>query len=291
MKRENDEIHDELIRQFIRRGRKADERPLSPCTRRRVMQSLPSCRSHRWVWAASILLVACMAIGGNLHFLEKMTPSRHVAALTPHTVVPWPSGISHARWKDMLARYDSHPQADSLLRDSLFRLCALYKEVYGWGCSWYCGGEVEAVEATSVRDSMLGSTYLPTQAADSRLSTAWVEGAEGDGIGERLTFTFSPHSWPVSEIKIVNGYAKNEKVWRANSRIRKLKVLHNGQWVYTLQLADIRDLQVFLLPDTLGTPSGKAPWTLSFEILEVYPGSKFSDTAITEILFGPELAH
>ena len=50
----------------------------------------------------------------------------------------------------MLARYDSHPQADSLLRDSLFRLCALYKEVYGWGCNWYCGGKVEAVEAKTM---------------------------------------------------------------------------------------------------------------------------------------------
>ena len=48
---------------------------------------------------------------------------------------------------------------------------------------------------------------------------------------------------------------------------------------------------LFHLPDTLGPSADDLLWTLSFEILEVYPGSRFSDTAITELLFGGMVTH
>ena len=52
-----------------------------------------------------------------------------------------------------------------------------------------------------------------------------------------------------------------------------------------LQLNDTRNLQCFDV-GVLGPHDEQAPqWSLKFEILEVYPGTKYEDTAISELYF------
>ena len=58
----------------------------------------------------------------------------------------------------------------------------------------------------------------------------------------------------------------------------------NGTPYGILQLDDSRDDQVFEI-GTLGHNKNGTDLILRFEILEVYKGDKYNDTAITEIYF------
>lgn len=120
--------------------------------------------------------------------------------------------------------------------------------------------------------------------------TAWVEGVEGDGIGERLSFTILPldgeseaaqEPVPFWGIDLVNGYAKTEATWEANGRVRELLLSINGDAVALLQLLDFRLPQSLDLPDGLEVAPGDV---IALEIRGVYPGSRYADTAITEIV-------
>ena len=83
---------------------------------------------------------------------------------------------------------------------------------------------------------------------------------------------------------IVNGYAKNEKLFKANSRVKKLKLTIDGTKEYILELEDTMNPQLFDIryeqePNLDKLDAIKA----EFEILEVYKGEKYEDTVITTL--------
>jgi len=170
-----------------------------------------------------------------------------------------------------------------------------YWGTIGEGCSWYCGEGPYRVTASSyLKSKHAAINYLPENAHDFSFQTAWVEGVEGYGIGEYLTYHFNPTSPRITEIIIANGYVKSEKAYRENSRVKKLKLYFDNKPMAILNLEDCRREQIFEF-DPIGRRTElvadwealeKMPkWTLKFEILEVYPGDKYDDTAISEIYF------
>lgn len=174
-------------------------------------------------------------------------------------------------------------------------IAALYEgywEVVGNGCSWYCGGGLDTITATSHLMPHNKISYSPRNIHDLSYKTAWIEGVPGYGIGESVTFHFPPQSPRITEIIVVNGYVKSLRTWKQNSRVKKLKMHLNEKPFAILHLADSRQKQHFRFPpigyndredyDKLS----EAPWwTIRFEIMEVYEGDKYDDTAITEIYF------
>ena len=68
--------------------------------------------------------------------------------------------------------------------------------------------------------------------------------------------------------------------------MKRLKMYYDGQPYAILELQDTRDEQDFNV-GLLGYCDVDHPedWTLRFEILEVYPGRKYRNTAITELYF------
>ncbi len=153
-----------------------------------------------------------------------------------------------------------------------------YFDVLGPGCSWYCGGGPNEVTASSFLPSQSSNTYEPENAHDLNYGTAWVEGVNGDGIGEYLTyhFDFNPR---ITRIYVANGYVKNQTAWENNGRVKKLKMYVNDKPYAILCLEDSRSEQAFEFP-----PIGDYQ-TMKFEIMEVYKGKKYSDVAISEIYF------
>ncbi len=162
----------------------------------------------------------------------------------------------------------------------------------GSACSWYCGGIVNSVTASSYLMSQSENSYLPSNTHDFDYKSAWVEGVKGYGIGEFLLYEFPPECPRVTDIIIANGYVKNQSAWELNSRVKSLKVYYNDEPLAILKLSDVRAEQRFHL-----SPIGysdredfkllklKSTWTLKFEILEVYKGSKYEDTVISELYF------
>lgn len=117
---------------------------------------------------------------------------------------------------------------------------------------------------------------------------AWVVGGENYGIGESVTFSFTRKHFKVAQMKsvnfngftLVNGYAKNKKVWRENSRVKRLLIEHNNKPLYEVKLHDSMNVQdIDFKPFYI-----KAGDTVRVTILEVYPGDKFKDTALSLLI-------
>lgn len=153
-------------------------------------------------------------------------------------------------------------------------------DIIDGGCNWYCGGGNYKIKASS----SLGDSYKAEFANDLSYKTAWVEGKKDEGIGEYLEYYFKNDSPRITEIIISNGYMKSEETWKNNNRVKKLKLYVNDAPFGILNLKDSRTDQYFSV-GTLGHNKNGTDLILKFEILEVYKGSKYNDTAITEIYF------
>jgi hypothetical protein len=188
---------------------------------------------------------------------------------------------SQAEWEN---RLDSLEECDAYEGS--------YYDVLGPGCSWYCGGGLDTATASSHLAPAKTHDYAPQNAHDLNYATAWVEGVAGNGIGEYLVYHFPPQSPRITDMIIVNGLAKTENAWRNNNRVKKIKLYINDIPTAVLSLADTRDEQIFHFEpigygqrDDYDELMTRPWWTLKFEILEIYPGEKYDDTAITEIYF------
>ena len=157
-------------------------------------------------------------------------------------------------------------------------------QIVGEGCSWYCEGGNDSVYASSSLDSIDGKGFSALGANDLLYNTAWIEGAKGDGVGEYLEYFFANKSARITEIKIANGYMNSEIAWNENNRVKKLKLTVNGRAYGVLNLQDARTSQTFKI-GLLGHNMDGTKLVLKFEIMEVYSGTKYDNTAITEIYF------
>ena len=154
---------------------------------------------------------------------------------------------------------------------------------YSANCSWYCGGQIDSVTASSA----LGEKYAADNAHDFSIVTAWVEGVEGNGEGEYIKYAFPGTCPRITTVLIHNGYVKNWDVWSDNGRVKRLLMYYNDKPYVILHLQDTANLQSFdvgILGHEERSEASPA-WSIKFEILEVYPGEKYEDTVITEIYF------
>ena len=194
--------------------------------------------------------------------------------------------------------FNEYSNSDSELNEEALELLmncdetiSTHWDIIGGGCSWYCGGEVKIKKASSELPSHKSITYSANNAHDLSYETAWIEGTDGYGIGEYLEYTFINVNPRITEIIVVNGYVKNKTVYYNNSRVKTLKVYYNNEPIALLQLEDIIGNQYFKF-DPIGYSKRdyeylktKPDWKLKFEIIDVYKGLKYDDTAITEIYF------
>ena len=156
--------------------------------------------------------------------------------------------------------------------------------IIGDGCSWYCGGGSYKVFASSELKSQGKNSYTAKSANDFSYKTAWVEAKEDAGIGEYIEYSFKNLSPRITYIIISNGYMKSDLAWKNNNRVKSLKLYVNGEAHSILKLTDTKTDQEFKV-GTLGRNPNGEDLVLRFEILEVYRGDKYNDTAITEIYF------
>jgi hypothetical protein len=96
------------------------------------------------------------------------------------------------------------------------------------------------------------NTYSSGNVSDCDINTSWVEAKADYGIGEYLEFSVGAGRIEEDRLymfdggcDILNGYAKNEKAWKDNSRVKKLKIYHNGNPICMVELKDSRKIQSF----------------------------------------------
>jgi hypothetical protein len=162
--------------------------------------------------------------------------------------------------------------------------------------------EIAARRASSVlkTDAINRYGYGPEKLFDGDLNTAWSEGAAGDGVGEwvEVEFVASRASRGLVAIGIVNGYTKNETLYLANNRIRKIRLdIEYGQGLNRISHPETMEVELTGKQFNDLNRNAEGPfisWLADFgmgeevkkirlTILEVAPGDKFNDTCIAEL--------
>ncbi|MDC8004936.1 hypothetical protein POV27_12815 [Aureisphaera galaxeae] len=158
------------------------------------------------------------------------------------------------------------------------------------GCSWYCGGSVNEITASSELAQNGSITYEPDNAHDFNEKTAWVEGVEGYGIGESIEYVFDFIQDPiyntnlgVNKLIIANGYKKSRSAWENNSRIKQLLIYINDEPKYLVNLKDSFEIQTVAFETIKFFHDRKV--RMKFEIKDVYEGKKYKDTALSLLMF------
>jgi hypothetical protein len=126
-----------------------------------------------------------------------------------------------------------------------------------------------SLKATSITD------FRPTNMLDGNLSSAWVEGAEGIGIGEWARFEFDAVI-PLDRIEIANGYQKDDERFLGNSRVKTLEVEYSDGTEQVVELRDVQGLQA-IQPEVQETQ-----W-IKLTILSVYADYTWDDTALSDV--------
>lgn len=171
--------------------------------------------------------------------------------------------------------------------------------------------------------------YAAKNVFDNNPSTAWAEGACGSGINENIKIDFAPYtaggkiegSTLVSQIGIINGYAKSKEVFMSNNRVKKIRISYYsrlGLEGYNTQELMQNDkilgssgiqsnnnydpilneviLGEYLVEDKMEMQyiQFDEPLLASYikiTILDVYKGDKFDDTCISEVKVITEKEH
>ncbi len=158
------------------------------------------------------------------------------------------------------------------------------------GCSWYCGAPpIKFTASSTLRDGI--NYYEATSLHDGKKSTSWVEGVDGMGVGESIIIEFNmtertpqpDHALGINGFSIINGFARSAELWEMNGRVKSFDVSFNGLKIGSIELKDSIEPQFVQLPDIDLTP-GEVD-TLRLTIREVYRGSRFDDTAVSDIFF------
>ena len=137
------------------------------------------------------------------------------------------------------------------------------------------------ISASSRLASQGRFSYGPGNVVLTGSGSAWVEGVRGDGIGQWLHFDLD-YPQLFSKVIIRNGYQRTDKAFRENGRVRELRLTWPaGQ--KTVLLRDVKGAQSILLKKG----GLRTPW-IRLEIVSVYRGSKYRDTAISSVGFNME---
>jgi hypothetical protein len=122
-------------------------------------------------------------------------------------------------------------------------------------------------------------SYSPYLLVDGTTSFGWAEGAKGKGENEWVRFVFAKDI-SITKLKIWGGYQRSNSHFYNNARPEMITLSVKGiNTVFTFTLKDSSTSTELILPDPL---TGKS---FELKILSSYPGKKYEDLAISEILF------
>jgi hypothetical protein len=137
------------------------------------------------------------------------------------------------------------------------------------GSDLYCASSVLAPKAGNSYnvENLFGGPF-----------TAWVAAGGRYAIGQWVLAEFSSER-SIRSVTIRNGYQKNADIFAKNTRVRTLEAVFSTGRRVSLALKDRAGAQTFVFDTPL-----RAKW-VQFIITGVYPGTKYADTAISNLDF------
>lgn len=132
--------------------------------------------------------------------------------------------------------------------------------------------------ASSTRAPYKDIPYSPSFIIDGNLSTAWIEGGSGEGIGEWLRCDFGK-TVTLKKIIVYPGYFKSESIWAKNNRVAAATFYFSDGSSIEFDFEDV------MKPQTIDVGKIKTSY-VKLVIDDVFVGeSDVEDTAISEISF------
>lgn len=121
-------------------------------------------------------------------------------------------------------------------------------------------------------------TFSAKALLDNRFDTMWIEGVSGNGIGEYLDIVFD-ESHAINGVEIYHGNRARPDIYEKYNRIKKVRLTFSDgtNKEYELQDSFFESSKIeFVEPITTTN--------IKMEIMEVYQGTTYKDTCISEIL-------
>jgi len=145
---------------------------------------------------------------------------------------------------------------------------------------------LEGVRASSTLPPQGKNRYEAKRMHDVNQNTAWVEGDAEYGIGESITWRSRVEDpeldIPCESLMLMNGYQKSQSHMEKNSRIKTMDMYVDDHLTRRLEIQDRLGYQYFSAED-LGLKNGQ---NVKLVITGVYKGTKWKDTAISEMTAG-----
>ena len=143
------------------------------------------------------------------------------------------------------------------------------------GAETYC--------VSSVLQSQFGNSYGPENLFKRTDGVAWVEGRPGQGVGEWITVEFDTLR-TINSVMLRSGYQKNADIFAKNGRVRQLRMMFSTGETMILNPPDRAGAEMYKLEKPV-----KAYW-IKFTVEGVFPGTRYSDLAISKLLVNSEPA-
>lgn len=142
---------------------------------------------------------------------------------------------------------------------------------------------IKSIQASSeLTDST--KTYKVEAVLDGNRETCWSEGVSGTGEGEIIYIEFTTPVY-VSEVGFLNGYMKDENVYNANGKIKRVGLDFDGD-AYEAEFEDWQygEVKNEQYSDRFTLEDGPVrTQSLSITITEAQKGAKYDDICLTEL--------
>lgn len=222
-------------------------------------------------------LYLCGHLGPDLFIVDKDGNTVHKTYAFDSGYL-WPYEIAYQKNRVAITFGETPPGADDVvyvdLRDYSASITKTAAETEVPQASL---GAVSTVTATSyLEEPQYGFVHGPSNVIDGDLTSAWVEGADGQGEGESITLHLDG-VYTISGFTIHAGYQKSTDTYHNNSRPASLRVTFSDGAGIEVSLEDFNGEQIVTFDTAVNTSN------VTFTILSVYPGSTYQDTAITDI--------
>ena len=164
-------------------------------------------------------------------------------------------------------------------------LCPVYGDFLGTGdLDWY-GLWPDSVHA-STTSYYNGASHEAKEMLQGGVYTPWCSEC-GKTVGTLFTCVFNLNKRPINSICINNGFCHTEQQWKNHGRVAKMQLIINDQIYKTYDIKDTPKQQYLDIDSISPTMYGKKI-IVSFKILGVYPGNKYDDVSISQLIFNSE---
>ena len=171
------------------------------------------------------------------------------------------SNADYYEWKDL-----QNPQKYNLIKDNVYLFDGYNNHI-----------EIESTRP--LIDKKRPLMYTIQNAFDGNPATAYVEDTDDDlfSISMNDVRTKDPKKEEVTKIKIINGYSSGENFYVFNNRIKSIS--HYNWKTKVNDILAVKDTPFIFQEIDYISGAG------NFEVKELYKGSKYSDTCLSEVDF------